>query len=53
MSTLKCHKHNFEFENYLLENDGLLSWMNNFLSSNEFTKDVLIKTKIYREKRKL
>jgi hypothetical protein len=47
MNTLKGHKYNIEFENHLLENDGLLSWMNNLLSDNEFTEDFLIKTRIY------
>ncbi len=47
MSVMKGHKYNLEFEKYLLENEHLLSWMNNLLSDNQFTEDFLIKTRIY------
>ena len=47
MSDLKHHIYDTTFENYLLENENLLSWMNNLLRDNQFTEDFLIKTRIY------
>ncbi len=46
-ANLKGYKYNLDFEKYLLENENLLSWMNNLLRDNQFTEDFLIKTRIY------
>ncbi len=46
-ANLKGHNYNLEFEKYLLENENILSWMNNLLKYNQFTEDFLIKTRIY------
>ena len=44
---LKGYKYNLDFEKYLLENDNILSYMNNLIKDNQFTEDFLIKTRIY------
>jgi hypothetical protein len=44
---LKGHKYDVVFENYLLSDKNLLSWMNNLLQQNEFSEDFLIKTRPY------
>jgi hypothetical protein len=46
-ANLKGYNHNLDFEQYLLENENLLSWMNNLIKDNQFTEEFLIKTRIY------
>ncbi len=43
----KGHIYDLEFEKYLLENEDILSWMDNLLRDNEFTEEFLTKTRIY------